>query len=128
MSGRILADLVLILHAAFIVFVVCGGLLAWRWRPVMWLHLPAVMWTILLEFQGWICPLTPLENFLRETGGTGGYRGGFIEHYLLPLIYPGTLTPGIRMALGLGVLMINLAVYGLLWRQLRRDRTGGADR
>ena len=128
MSGRILADLVLLLHAVFIVFVVGGGLLAWRWRPVMWLHLPAVVWTILLEVFGWICPLTPLENYLRATGGASGYDGGFIEHYLLPLVYPGALTPGIRMALGLAVLMINLMVYGLLWRQWRRAHAGGGGR
>jgi len=121
-SNPVLADLVLILHAAFIVFVVCGGLLALWWRPVMWLHVPAVVWTILLEFYGWICPLTPLENSLREAGGVPGYRGGFMEHYLLPLVYPGGLTPGIRMVLGLAALLINLVVYGFVWWWWRKNR------
>ena len=115
-----LAELVLVLHAAFIVFVLIGGLLALRWRLLPWLHLPCVLWVILIELNGWICPLTPLENQLREAGGERGYSGGFIEHYLLPLIYPSGLTPG-RQALFAAILLgVNLAVYGLLWWNWRR--------
>jgi len=115
-----LAELVLVVHAAFIVFVLFGGLLALKWRALPWLHLPCVLWVILIELNGWICPLTPLENQLREAGGERGYSGGFIEHYLLPIVYPPGLTTGLRMLLAALVLGVNLAVYGLLWWNWRR--------
>jgi len=115
-----LAELVLVLHAVFIVFVLFGGLLALRWRLLPWLHLPCVLWVILIELNGWICPLTPLENQLREAAGERGYSGGFIEHYLLPIVYPPGLTTGLRMLLAALVLGVNLAVYGLLWWNWRR--------
>jgi hypothetical protein len=114
-----LAKLVLILHAAFIVFVLCGGLLALRWRMLPWLHLPSVMWVILIELNGWICPLTPLENRLLEAAGAQGYHGGFVEHYLLPLVYPPGLTPGLQALFAAIVAGVNIAVYGLLWRTRR---------
>lgn len=116
----LLADAVLVLHLAFILFVLCGALLVWRWPRVAWLHLPAVAWGVLLEIFGWLCPLTPLEVRLREAAGRGGYDGGFIEHYLVPLIYPAGLTPGIQVWIGVGVLLLNLLLYGGLWRRLRR--------
>jgi hypothetical protein len=118
-----LAKAVLVLHAAFVVFVLFGGLLTLRWRWLPWLHLPSVLWVILIELNGWICPLTPLENRLREAAGARGYSGGFIEHYLLPLVYPPGLTPALQTLLAAIVTFVNIAVYGLLWR--RRDRMIG---
>src|SRR5215207_11347504 len=118
MATRALADAVLVLHLLFIVFVVMGGLLAFRWRRAPLLHLPALAWAALVEFKGWICPLTPLENRLRMAGGAAGYEGGFIEHYLLPLIYPAALTPQLQWWLGSGLLAFNAAVY-LALRQRR---------
>jgi Protein of Unknown function (DUF2784) len=110
-----LANGVLVLHAAFVVFVLFGGLLTLRWSRLPWLHLPSVLWVILIELYGWICPLTPLENRLREAAGAQGYSGGFIEHYLLPLLYPPGLTPGLQALFAVIVAGINIAVYGLLW-------------
>jgi hypothetical protein len=88
MPARIAADLVVLAHLGFILFVILGGLLVLRWPRMAWIHLPAVIWGALIEFAGWICPLTPLENWLREASGTAGYQGGFIEHYLVPIVYP----------------------------------------
>jgi hypothetical protein len=112
---RFLADAVLVLHLAFILFVVLGGLLVLRRPKLAWLHLPAVAWGALIEFAGWICPLTPLENRLRARGGEAGYSGGFIEHYLTALIYPGGLTRNFQLLLGALVIAINVAVYWKLW-------------
>ena len=111
---RLAADLVVLLHGAFVLFVALGGLLVWRWPRLAWLHLPAVAWGALIEFTGWICPLTPLEQHLRQVVGQAGYAGGFIDHYLLALLYPAGLTREMQWALGAGVLMVNGAVYGLL--------------
>jgi hypothetical protein len=88
------------------------------------LHLPAAAWGALIEFQGWICPLTPLENSLRASAGQAGYRGGFIEHYLLPVLYPAGLTRGVQLALGSGVIVVNLVVYGFLMARWRRSSAG----
>lgn len=121
MTAAILADLVVLLHLAFILFVMLGGLLVLRWRRLMWLHLPVVVWGAAIEFVGWICPLTPLENRLRAAAGEAGYSGGFIEHYLIPLIYPAGLTRELQWLLGALVLLVNAAVY---WRVLR-GRSGG---
>ena len=115
-----LAELVLVLHAAFIVFVLIGGLLALRWRLLPLLHLPCVLWGIMIELYGWICPLTPLENQLREAGGERGYSGGFIDHYLLPIVYPPGLTPGLQALFAAIMAGVNIAVYTLLWRKRRR--------
>lgn len=111
MIYQILADVVLVIHLLFIFFVVLGGLLALRKRWVAWLHLPAAIWGALIEFMGWYCPLTPLENDLRQLAGQSGYEGGFIEHYLLPVIYPDGLTREIQLMLGTIVVVINLAIY-----------------
>lgn len=124
MSPRLLADLLVVLHLLFILFVVFGGLLVLRWRWVAWLHLPCAAWGALVEFTGWICPLTPLENRLRLEAGQAGYSGGFIDHYVIPLVYPPGLTPAWQVALGVAVLVINGALYGLLIRRLRRRRSG----
>ena len=120
MPYALLADLVLIVHATFIVFVVLGGLLVlWR-RAVIWLHLPAAAWGILIEFKGWICPLTFLENDLRRAAGSSGYEGGFVDHYLAPLVYPVALTPQTQVMLGLAALFVNAVIYLLVWRRLQK--------
>jgi hypothetical protein len=114
---RILADAVLLLHFAFIAFALLGGLLVVRWPRLAWAHLPAAAWAAGIAFSGGICPLTPLENRLREAGGEMGYEGGFIEHQLEALIYPGWLTREIQVALGVVVLAINLFAYARLLRK-----------
>jgi hypothetical protein len=120
MIFRILADGVVVLHALFVAFVVLGGFLALRWRAIAWLHVPAALWGALIEYAGWICPLTPLENLLRARAGSGGYSGGFVEHYVLRALYPGDLTPAVRWALGSFVIVVNGVAYALLLRQSRR--------
>lgn len=115
MHWQILADLVLLIHFAFIIFVLLGGILTMWWRWIPWVHLPAALWAVALEFGGWICPLTPLENRLLQAGGDAGYAGGFLEHYALPIIYPQGLTPEIQMVLGFIVLLFLLVTYGVVW-------------
>lgn len=117
MSYRFAADLVLATHLAFVLFVVFGGLLVLRRPRIAWLHLPAVAWAALVEFSGWICPLTPLEVALRRGAGEAGYGGDFIEHYLVSLIYPSELTRDLQMLIGAFVLLVNLAIYWTLWRR-----------
>ena len=120
----VLADTVLILHFTFILFVILGAVLVLRWKRLAWIHIPCAVWGAWIEFQGSICPLTPLENRFRRLGGEAGYSGGFIEHYLVPLIYPSGLTRRTQIQLGLVVVAINVAVYGLIyWRRERRTRT-----
>jgi hypothetical protein len=119
---RLLADAVLVTHAAFVAFVMLGGLLAWRRPRLAWLHLPAVAWGAWIELTGGVCPLTPLENRLRSLAGEQGYPGGFLEHYLLALLYPDGLTHELQLALALLVLAVNAVVYAVAWRRLRRDR------
>jgi hypothetical protein len=114
MTDRLLADAVLLLHGLFILFAVLGGLLVWRWPRLAWLHLPAAAWAAWVVSAGWICPLTPLENALRRSAGEAGYSGGFVEHYLLGLIYPEGLTRPVQIALGLGVVLLNAVLYALL--------------
>ena len=112
MLYRLAADVVLILHLAFVLFVVLGGLLVLRWRRLAWLHLPAAVWGATIELAGWICPLTPLENRLRRMGGESGYPGGFVEHYIWPVLYPAGLTRGWQIALGLFAISVNALIYG----------------
>jgi uncharacterized membrane protein YoaK (UPF0700 family) len=116
----LLADAVLLFHLAFIVFVVLGALLVRRFPRLVWLHLPAVIWAALSEITGRVCPLTPLENHLRRLSGDAGYRGGFVEHYLLPIIYPQALSRDMQLTLGVAVLVVNLVAYTLLRRRARR--------
>ena len=123
MPYRVLADVVVLFHLLFVAFAVAGGLLAFRHPRVVWLHLPALAWAAFVEFTGRICPLTPLENHLRSAGGAAGYSGGFIEHYLLPLLYPAALTRELQWMLGGGLLAFNLVVYALLLLR-RRQRRG----
>ena len=116
-----LADLVLTIHLGFVVFVLCGGILVLKWRWVAWLHLPAVAWGAVVEFTGWICPLTPLENWLRAQGGEATYHPDFIAQYLLPVLYPGDLTRDLQLLLGTGVVVLNTVVYWWLWRIQARE-------
>src|SRR5512139_2790683 len=104
MPYELLADAVLILHLSFILFVVLGGLLALKWPWVAWAHLPAAAWGAVVEIMGWICPLTPLEITLRRAAGSVAYDVSFVERYLVPIVYPSTLTREVQMALGLFVL------------------------
>ena len=114
-----LADVVLLTHVGFVVFVVFGGVAVLRWPRLAWVHLPAVIWGVLIEFAGWICPLTPLENALRQAGGGPAYGGGFIEYYVAGALYPDGLTRGVQVALGAVALLVNVPVY---WRLARRGR------
>lgn len=114
MLAALAADLVVLLHFGFILAVLFGGLLVLRWRKLFWLHLPIAFWGALIEFSGWICPLTPLENRLRHLAGEKGYGSGFIEEYLLPIIYPAELTRQLQLMLGVGVVLINLLIYALI--------------
>ena len=120
MIYRALADLVLVVHLAFVVFVVLGGLLVLRWPRVAWLHVPAAVWGVLIEYTGWICPLTPLENSFRARGGEAGYSGGFIEHYIQPLLYPAGLTRSTQVVLGSLALVLNLTAYAIVVSRMRR--------
>ncbi len=120
MLDRVLADATVALHLAFILFVVGGSALVWRRPAWAWLHAPAVAWVAWLEFTHATCPLTPLENMLRARAGDAGYAGGFIEHYVEPVIYPGGLTPGIQVVLGALVVALNIGVYAFAWRRARR--------
>jgi hypothetical protein len=122
MLCRVLADLLVAIHAAFVLFVLLGGFLVRRRPWVAWVHLPAAGWGALLEFNRWICPLTPWEQSLRRCAGQRGYEGGFIEHYLLPVLYPGGMTPGIQRLLGIVVIIVNIATYAAVLR--RRRGTG----
>ena len=115
-----LADLVVLIHLAFVAFVVFGGFLALRRRRLAWVHVPAAIWGALIELTGGVCPLTPLENSLRLRGGEAGYSGGFIDHYLIPLLYPAGLTRGAQLMLGALALALNLAVYAVFLARRRR--------
>lgn len=121
MTFRLLADLVLVLHLAFTVFVVLGGVLVLRRPRLAWIHLPAAAWGAALEFFGWICPLTPLENHLRRLGGQAGYAGGFIEHYVTAVLYPDGLTRTVQITFGVMVVVINVAAYAKIWMDRPKD-------
>lgn len=114
-----LADAVLVLHVAFVVFVALGGLLALRWPRVAWVHIPCALWGVAIEFGGWICPLTPLENRLRSLAGESTYHGDFIARYLMPVLYPEGLTRDAQMVLGTAALAVNVAIYVAVWRRVR---------
>jgi hypothetical protein len=103
-----------------VVFVVLGGFLVLRWRWIALLHVPAAIWGILIEYAGWMCPLTPLENFFRQRGGEPGYGGSFIEHYILPVLYPGALTRTTQIVLGSLALLVNLIAYGVVLAKRKR--------
>jgi hypothetical protein len=118
---RILAGAVAVFHLAFVLYVVLGGALVLRWRSLALVHLPVAVYGVAVEIAGWTCPLTPLENALRQRGGQAGYRGGFVEHYLLSVLYPGRMPPWMPWALAALVACANAAIYGVvLWRSARR--------
>jgi hypothetical protein len=117
---RIAADLVILLHLTFVAFVVLGGLLVARWPRLMWAHIPAAIWGTVVEYSGWICPLTPLENELGYRAGLARYEGDFVEHYLLPLLYPAHLTRTTQVVLGTIVVAVNIAAYAVAFRARRR--------
>ena len=125
MIYTLLADTLVLLHFAFIILVVIGGLAVLRWPRLIWLHLPAALWGAVIEFQGWICPLTPLEQQLRTLAGERAYSGDFIDHYILALIYPDGLTRETQLVLGLIVVLINGLIYMAIWR--RRKRAAAAE-
>ena len=107
-----LADFVLLLHLAFILFAIFGGLLVFRIPRTIWIHIPTLLWAAAIEFTGWICPLTPLENNLRIAAGKLGYQGGFISHYILPIIYPTGLSRESMFFAGLILILWNILIYG----------------
>ena len=117
-----LADALVLAHLLFIAFVLAGGFLLLRWPRLAWLHLPAALWGVAVEMLGGVCPLTPLENHFRRLGGGSGYSGGFVERYLVPLIYPEQLSRGDQIVLGAAVLAVNLLAYGLAWRRRSHRR------
>jgi Protein of Unknown function (DUF2784) len=129
MPHRLLADLILILHASFVAYVMLGAFLVLRWPRTAWVHVPAVLWGAGIEFMGGLCPLTPLENHFRQLAGEDGYSGGFVEHYLLPVLYPDDLTRRVQIALGVTALVVNVAVYAwALWRSRAVERNGDGKR
>ena len=113
---RVLADVTVLLHLGFVLFVILGGLLVARWPKAAWVHLPAAAWGAWVELAGWLCPLTPLENWLRTRGGGLPYSSSFIEHYLIPLLYPASLSRDLQYALGILVLLVNVAIYLFTFR------------
>lgn len=118
----VFADIVLLVHLLFIVFVVAGAFLVLRWPRLAWVHLPAAIWGAVVEFTGWICPLTPLENRFRLLSGRSAYGGSFVDRYLLPLLYPPGLDMNMQFILGTIVLLVNAGVYLVLWRRIRKHR------
>lgn len=120
MTYRFAADLTLLIHALFVLFVLLGGLLCLHHRRWALLHLPALLWGIWVEWSGWLCPLTPLENHFRRLAGEAGYPGGFIAYYLQPILYPAGLTRDLQWLLGTLALLVNLAVYAFVYRRRRR--------
>ncbi len=115
------ANLIVVTHFAFIGFVILGGFIAIRWRRIAFFHFPTAIWGALIEFYGWVCPLTPLEKLLRKAGGGTEYSGGFIEHYIISPIYPPGLTREVQIVLGSLVVVINLVAYGWFFI-CRKDR------
>lgn len=119
MLYRALADFVVAVHFAIVLFIVLGSLLVLRWPRAARFHLPLAIWGAIVEFTQCICPLTPLENHFRRLGGEAGYSGGFIAHYIVPVLYPAGLTPAIQAALGVFVVLLNASVYTAVWRRVR---------
>lgn len=122
MLAASLADLVLLAHLAFILFVSLGALLVLRWRRLAWLHLPMVAWSSIVNLTPWRCPLTPLENSLRTAAGEAGYEGGFIAHYITPLIYPAGIDWDMGLLIGIGIFAWNALLYGIILHRWRHTR------
>jgi hypothetical protein len=127
MQNAVLADLVVLLHAAFVLFVLAGGLLLLRWPKVAWLHIPAAVWGVIVELTGWVCPLTPLENWLRARAGAEVYAGDFVARYVVPTLYPEGLTRNSQLLLGAGALLLNATIYALVLRRRARRSTPVGD-
>jgi uncharacterized protein DUF2784 len=119
-------EAVVLLHLAFVLFVMLGGVLAIRWPWIMWLHVPAALWGVGVEFTGWICPLTPRENYLRQQSAGAGYQGDFIAQYILPVLYPTGLTRRSQVALGMFALAVNVGIYTFI--VLRHQRLAAVER
>ena len=119
------ADAVVAIHFLFVVFVAAGGLLVIRWPRLVWVHLPCALWGAAISFGGWICPLTPWENTLRAMAGQGGYAGGFIENYIVPILYPADLTREMQFGIGAAVIVVNAVAYAVLYWRMRQDRKRG---
>jgi hypothetical protein len=122
MPYRFLADALVVFHLAFVTFVIFGGLLVVRWPRAAFAHLPAAAWGVFIEWSGLLCPLTLLENHLRELGNEAAYRGSFVNHYIMPVLYPEGLTREIQFVLGAGILVLNITLYVITVRRLRRAR------
>jgi hypothetical protein len=123
-----LASAVVVIHLGFVLFAILGGLLVvWR-KGFLWLHLPALIWALLIESIGWVCPLTPLENWLRVRAGETGYSGGFLEHYLLPLLYPAGLTRDLQTLLAVLLMAVNLGIYAYVFTHLKRQKQSEGNR
>jgi hypothetical protein len=116
MAWNVAATVTALVHLAFILFVIFGGFLVLRWPRLMWLHVPAAVWGVLIEFFGWWCPLTKWENHFLRMAGRAGYTDGFVSHYLMPLIYPAGMTRGLEIAIGLFVLVLNAGIYVRVFR------------
>lgn len=117
---RILADALVVVHLLFIVFVLLGGLFVVKWRYVSLVHIPAALWAAWVEYQGWVCPLTPLENWFRQQAGMGGYQKSFIDQYLVPVVYPAALNREWQMVLGTIVVILNVTIYSWVWHHNKR--------
>jgi Protein of Unknown function (DUF2784) len=129
MLFRLLADATVVLHLAFVLFVVLGALLVVRRPRLAWIHLPAVVWSAWIEFSGWSCPLTPFENWLREQGGGVASTASFVDQYVIPVVYPASLSRHVQWLLGVLVLGVNALAYLFVWRRLRaRNHGRGGDR
>lgn len=130
MLWRWSADAVMLVHLAFIVFTVVGGFLAWRWSRLAIVHLPVLAYGVLIQLVGFTCPLTPLEKALRRRAGSAGYEGGFVEHYVVPAIYPGEFTTGVKLVLAIALVVVNVVAYGVWWsrRRGRPHPTGTPER
>lgn len=118
----LLADAMLLLHLVFIVFVILGALLVFQRQWIAWIHLPMVLWASIVNLMHWYCPLTPLENYFRIAAGQAGYEGGFIAHYLLPIVYPQGMSYDFGVVVGVGVFIWNAVIYSLVIYRVRREK------
>jgi hypothetical protein len=119
--SRLLADIILFFHFAFVVFAIFGGLIVLYKPRVAWVHVPVVLWSAVINLASWICPLTPLENFFRSAAGQAGYKGGFVEHYIAPLVYPGGMPRELEIVAGVSILVWNgfMYIYVAIWARRR---------
>ena len=123
MVYSILSQLIVLLHFAFILFVIFGAFLVLRWHKIAWIHIPFALWGMGVEYFNIICPLTPWENHFRQLAGSTVYESGFIEHYIIPLMYPEVLSRNLQFILGSIVLIINGLIYGIvICRALKKQK------